>query len=339
MTATFWTVAALFCGVAILILLVPMWRHRKRGGRWSLPGVVASVLIAPLAIALYFYVSNWDAGARGAREPRDRVARAARAAISRATRTMSRAGGCSRASYMQLGRYAEGRAAYQRLWALTPRARRRAQARVRRGADSRRSREPHAARQGGSSRKCSRRNPDESESALVRRARRARARPRRRGSSALDEAARAEPARGRRASRARLSSRRSAATALGRRAARGRAGRARDQAQRHARSRAVAGRARTRGAALHHRARGRRRAADRRDPAAAERGAGRVLVERREQHDPGPLALRVSARSRSSRGSRVRANRRRSPAIGRPRQSFARATPATVALVIDQVVQ
>ena len=50
MTTTFWIVATLFCGVAILVLLVPIWRHRKRGGRWSLPGVVAAVVIAPVVI-------------------------------------------------------------------------------------------------------------------------------------------------------------------------------------------------------------------------------------------------------------------------------------------------
>jgi cytochrome c-type biogenesis protein CcmH len=117
-TATFWTVAALFCGVAILILLVPVWRHRKRGGPWSLPGVVASVLIAPLAIALYFYVSNWDA------ELATRVSQEAALLDQLAQHLENNPNDVQgwrllAASYIQLGRYDEGRAAYQRLWALT----------------------------------------------------------------------------------------------------------------------------------------------------------------------------------------------------------------------------
>ena len=60
MTATFWTVAALFCGVALSIVLVPILRHGKRGGRWSFIGIAAAVAIVPLALFLYSYVSNWD---------------------------------------------------------------------------------------------------------------------------------------------------------------------------------------------------------------------------------------------------------------------------------------
>jgi cytochrome c-type biogenesis protein CcmH len=117
-TTTFWTVAALFCGAAILILLVPIWRHRKRGGRWSLPGVAASVLIAPLAIALYLYVSDFDPqlAERASRET-ELLEQLARHLESNPD---DREGWrLLAASYMQLGRYEEGRVAYQRLWALT----------------------------------------------------------------------------------------------------------------------------------------------------------------------------------------------------------------------------
>ena len=119
MTATFWTVAALFCGVAILILFVPIWRHRSRGGRWSLPGVAASVLIAPLAIALYLYVTNWDA------ELATRV-NTENALLEQLARHLEgnptdvEGWRLLAASYMQLGRYAEGKAAYERVWALSP---------------------------------------------------------------------------------------------------------------------------------------------------------------------------------------------------------------------------
>jgi cytochrome c-type biogenesis protein CcmH len=108
------------CGVAILILLVPIWRHRRRGGRWSLPGVVASVLVAPFAIALYSYVSNWDA------ELAVRVSQESALLEQLARHLESNPNDLEgwrllAASNMQLGRYVEGRAAYDRVWALTSR--------------------------------------------------------------------------------------------------------------------------------------------------------------------------------------------------------------------------
>jgi cytochrome c-type biogenesis protein CcmH len=111
-------VATLFCGVAIVILLVPVWRHKKSGGRWSLPGVAASILIAPLALGLYLYVSEWDP------ELAERVSEES-ALLEQLARHLEsnpndREGWrLLAASYMQLGRYEEGRAAYERLWALT----------------------------------------------------------------------------------------------------------------------------------------------------------------------------------------------------------------------------
>ena len=114
MSATFWTVAALFCGVAILILLVPLWRGR----RWSVAGVAASVLIAPLAVALYLAVSNWDP------QLADRANRETELLEQLAQHLESNPNDLEgwrllAASYMQLGRYAEGRAAYERAWTLT----------------------------------------------------------------------------------------------------------------------------------------------------------------------------------------------------------------------------
>jgi cytochrome c-type biogenesis protein CcmH len=106
------------CGVAILILFVPIWRHRMRGGRWSLPGLAASLLIAPLAVGLYAYVSNWDA------ELAERVSQE-NALLEQLAEQLERNPNDLRgwqllaASYMQVGRYDEGRAAYQRVWALT----------------------------------------------------------------------------------------------------------------------------------------------------------------------------------------------------------------------------
>ena len=72
---------------------------------------------------------------------------------------MSKVGGCWLRSYMQLGRYDEGRAAYQRLWALTREPDDELKLAYAESQISERPREPHAARRGGSSRKCSRRGP------------------------------------------------------------------------------------------------------------------------------------------------------------------------------------
>jgi cytochrome c-type biogenesis protein CcmH len=117
-TTTFWIVAALFCGVAILILLVPTWRHRKRGGQWSFAGVVISALVAPLAIALYFYVSDWDPD-YAARADRENELLTQLVVHLESNPSDSQGWRLLAASYMQLGRYDEGRAAYQRLWSLT----------------------------------------------------------------------------------------------------------------------------------------------------------------------------------------------------------------------------
>lgn len=118
MSVTFWGVAAVLCALAVAILFVPVWQHKSRGGRWSPAGLAAAVLVAPVALALYFHVSNWDpeyaARASSETELLDQLARHLESTPDdlRGWRLLA-------ASYMQLGRYDEGRAAYQRLWALT----------------------------------------------------------------------------------------------------------------------------------------------------------------------------------------------------------------------------
>ena len=118
MSATFWTVAALFCGVAALILFVPLWRHRRRGGRWSFPGVVAAVLIAPLALALYLNASDWDP-ALAERMSQENTLLEQLARHLQANPDDLQGWQLLAASYMQVGRYDEGRAAYDRVWQLT----------------------------------------------------------------------------------------------------------------------------------------------------------------------------------------------------------------------------
>src|SRR5262245_27987246 len=96
-----------------------MLRHKKSGGRWPIAGIVASVLVAPLAIGLYFLVSNWNP------EFAERV-RQENALLEQVEQHLQtnpndvRGWQLLAASYMQLGRYDEARAAYERLWALTP---------------------------------------------------------------------------------------------------------------------------------------------------------------------------------------------------------------------------
>lgn len=118
MTVTFWSVVALFCALAIAILVVPTVRHRSRSGRWSPAGLGAAMLIAPVALTLYTYVSNWDFeyAERASRES-ELLEQLVRHLESNPSDT--RGWQLLAASYIQLGRYAEGRAAYQRVWSLT----------------------------------------------------------------------------------------------------------------------------------------------------------------------------------------------------------------------------
>jgi cytochrome c-type biogenesis protein CcmH len=81
-------------------------------------GIAASLLIAPLALALYGYVSNYDS------DYAERAGRESALLEQLAQHLESNPDDVEgwrllAASYMQLGRYAEGRAAYQRVWQLT----------------------------------------------------------------------------------------------------------------------------------------------------------------------------------------------------------------------------
>jgi cytochrome c-type biogenesis protein CcmH len=100
-------------------LFLPVWLHKKRGGRWSFAGIAASVLIAPLALGLYSLVTNWNP------EFADRVAQENALLLQVEQHLQSNPNDAQgwqllAASYMQLGRYDEASAAYARLWALTP---------------------------------------------------------------------------------------------------------------------------------------------------------------------------------------------------------------------------
>ncbi|HUQ53756.1 MAG TPA: hypothetical protein VM692_16120 [Gammaproteobacteria bacterium] len=118
MTQTFWIVAALLCALAVAVLVVPIWRYKARAGAWSPAGLVAAALVVPMALALYSRVSNWDP-AYAARADRENELLGQLVAHLDSNPNDVQGWRLLAASFMQLGRYEEGRAAYQRLWALT----------------------------------------------------------------------------------------------------------------------------------------------------------------------------------------------------------------------------
>jgi cytochrome c-type biogenesis protein CcmH len=121
-TVSFWITASLLGLLAAGILFVPVWRYRQREGRWSPLGLVAAVAIAPVALGLYLRVSDWnlESAARTSEQ-----ARVVDGLIGQLEAHLQGNPGDAEGwaflakSYMQLGRYPEGRAAYERLWALT----------------------------------------------------------------------------------------------------------------------------------------------------------------------------------------------------------------------------
>ena len=117
----FWWIAALLCAVAVGVLVLPLWRAKSRGGQWSPVGIGMAVAIAivPVAFLLYRHVSNWDPTvAERANQGAHLVAELA-ARLQRAPEDLE-GWRLLANSYMALGRYDEGRAAYEQLWKRTP---------------------------------------------------------------------------------------------------------------------------------------------------------------------------------------------------------------------------
>lgn len=118
MTTTFWIIGGALCVAAALLLFVPLWREKRRAGRWSPLGIVVTVAIGPAAAALYAVVSDWDF------ELADRVAQSdnlVAALAERLEQTPDDLQGWRLLanSYMSLGRFAEGLAAYRHVWTRT----------------------------------------------------------------------------------------------------------------------------------------------------------------------------------------------------------------------------
>jgi cytochrome c-type biogenesis protein CcmH len=116
----FWWIAALLCAVAVGVLVLPLWRVKLRGGHWSPVGIglAAAIAIVPVAFVLYRHVSNWDPGVA---ERSNEGARLVAALAARLQQTPEDLEGWRLLanSYMALGRYEEGLAAYQQLWKRT----------------------------------------------------------------------------------------------------------------------------------------------------------------------------------------------------------------------------
>lgn len=118
MSPVFLSVAALLCALAVAILFVPVWRYRSSAGRWSPGGIAATVLVVPVAVGLYVSVTTWDPEF-AARADRENELLQQLVQHLEGNPTDLQGWRLLAASYMQLGRYDEGRAAYQRLWTLT----------------------------------------------------------------------------------------------------------------------------------------------------------------------------------------------------------------------------
>ena len=60
MIVQFWIGAAILSLGALGFVLVPLWRERRRSGRWSGLGSVAAGLLVPSAVVLYLGIGTWQ---------------------------------------------------------------------------------------------------------------------------------------------------------------------------------------------------------------------------------------------------------------------------------------
>jgi cytochrome c-type biogenesis protein CcmH len=67
-TGGFWLAASVLALAAMAFVAVPLWQQRRRGGRLSLPGVIAAAAIVPAAFGLYLVTSTYDPDA-ASRQP------------------------------------------------------------------------------------------------------------------------------------------------------------------------------------------------------------------------------------------------------------------------------
>jgi cytochrome c-type biogenesis protein CcmH len=115
----FWLAASLLCAAAVGFLLFPLWRHRRRSGRWSIAGLVSAVAIVPIAAGLYLGVTTWNP------EASSQASEGMRLVTELAKRMRENPDDVEgwrllAASYMALGEYGQGRSAYREAWTRTP---------------------------------------------------------------------------------------------------------------------------------------------------------------------------------------------------------------------------
>lgn len=118
MTTTFWAVAAALCLAAAALLFVPLWQHRRRDGRWSPLGVVATLAIAPAAAGIYFAVSDWDFEFAEQISQSDALVAALAARLEQTPDDLD-GWRLLANSYLSLGRFDQGLAAYRHVWTRT----------------------------------------------------------------------------------------------------------------------------------------------------------------------------------------------------------------------------
>jgi cytochrome c-type biogenesis protein CcmH len=116
----FWIGAALFVAGALAFLFFPLWRERKRSGRWPTAAMLASLATAPVAIAMYLAVTNWDPSESASESLAERAM--VKQLADKLVENPDDVGGWRLLgrSYMVLGEYRLGREAYIEAWNRTP---------------------------------------------------------------------------------------------------------------------------------------------------------------------------------------------------------------------------
>jgi cytochrome c-type biogenesis protein CcmH len=116
---TFWVIAALLCAGAVAILVVPLWRQKRRVGAWSPMGLGVAIAIVPLSFAVYFQLRTWDPVIAERAAEGERLVAQLAARLERSPEDVEGWTLLAR-SYMALGQYDQGRAAYQQAFTRTP---------------------------------------------------------------------------------------------------------------------------------------------------------------------------------------------------------------------------
>jgi cytochrome c-type biogenesis protein CcmH len=114
----FWSIAALFCAIALGLLLWPLWRQRRAQGRWSFTALAAAFVMVVLAPVLYVLVSNWDSESAGHLAEQERTVAQLADRLRRSPDDLEGWKLLAR-SYVTLGHYEAGREAYREAWKRT----------------------------------------------------------------------------------------------------------------------------------------------------------------------------------------------------------------------------